>query len=220
VSDLNQASPEPIGIQTHGSGELTRGEVILKGALAAGAAYGLAAIGPFARQALAATEGGDLEILNFLLPFEYLQADLYSRGKSERNDYGERMPLTGEWKELIGTILDEERQHVDALTKAIGKLGGKPVEKGSYAFAFRAPEAFFVIAGNLEKSAIGVYNGIIPEIKSKSLRELAASIVQVEGRHAAAVRTQVPEEPAPEAFDVGITKFSAVSSVEKFTGEF
>ncbi len=130
------------------------------------------------------------------------------------------MPLGSDRKLLIATLLEEEEQHVAALTAAIRKLGGKPVPAGDYAFAFRFPEALFRIAGDLERSAIGVYNGVIPEIKSGSLRELASSIVQVEGRHAATVAMQIHEEAAPEAFDRKYTKFAAVSSVEKFTGEF
>jgi rubrerythrin len=121
---------------------------------------------------------------------------------------------------MIAGLLAEERQHVAALTEEIEKLGGKPVPRESYAFAFRFRETFFVIAGNLEFSAIGIYNSLIPEIKSKSLRELAASIVQVEGRHAALVGIPIHGEAAPEAFDKPYTKLSALTSVEKYTGHY
>ena len=56
--------------------------MILKGALAAGAVYGAVMVGPFVRQALAMSEGGDVDILNFALTLEYLEADLL-RGSEE-----------------------------------------------------------------------------------------------------------------------------------------
>ena len=222
MSSVNRPNSALAAIQIGEEGDrvLTRGEMILKGTLAAGAAYGLAAMGPFARRALAATEGGDRETLNFLLPFEYLQEELYRRGQNERNDKGEVMKFPPGQKDLVVALLGEERQHIAALKEEIEKLGGKPDPPRNYAFAFRFPETFFIIAGNLETSAIGIYNGLIPELKSKSLRELATSIVQVEGRHAAMVRTTINEEAAPEAFDTMYTKLTAVNSVLKYTGQF
>jgi hypothetical protein len=218
----NQTQPaalRPTASEVDSSGEgLTREELILRGALAAGAAAGLLLVGPFARQALAAIEGGDVAILNFLLRFEYLQERLYERGKSEINDKGERMVLSEARQRLISTHLQQERQHIATLRSAIVKLGGKPVPKAEYAFAFRFVETYFGIAATIEQSAIGIYNYMIPEMQSKQLRELAGSIVQVEGRHNAAMRGQVHAEPAPEAFDPALPRLAAISSIEKFTG--
>lgn len=200
--------------------DLTRSELMLKGALAAAAFSGLSAAGPRLRSALASGSGGDLDILNYLLLFEHVQEDIYARGKSEVSYRGEKVPLNAEQKSLIETLLEEERQHVAALKKAIEELGGKPEEKGDYAFSFREAFVLFKLAAQIEKSAIGAYNGAIPSIESTELNELASSIVQVEGRHAAAVLIQAIEEPALEAFDPGETEFQSLSSVRKFTGTF
>src|SRR5271168_1399493 len=82
------ASPEPAALEVRAS---TRSSFILRGALAAGAVYGVSAVAPFVSQALAATDGGDVEILNFALTLEYLESDFY-------NVKGKQVGLSGEAK--------------------------------------------------------------------------------------------------------------------------
>jgi rubrerythrin len=200
--------------------ELSRGDVLLKGALALGALYGAGAVSPYVQRALAANAKGDVGVLNFLLPFEYIQVSLYNRGNSGENYYGEKLNLKGEEKELAELLVRQEGQHVAALKELIEELGGKPVDKGSYAFAYLEYGTWLQLGASLEASAIGAYNGAIPSLESEEARELAFSIVQVEGRHAAMVRIPNKEEPAPEAFDIGLTEDSAINSLVPFTGEY
>lgn len=220
MRDHEPPGSAPAGARLEDGEELSRGEVLLKGALAAGALYGLSAVTPYVRGALAASGGSDVDILNFLLPFEYLQETLYTRGHTETNDQGEKMKLKGKEKELVELLFTQEGQHVAAVKKMIESLGGKPVAKGEYAFAFREFEEFLARAGELEAIAIAAYNGVIPSIEADQARELASSIVQVEGRHAAAVEIKLKEEPAPEAFDKGRTEEDSILHVEQFTGVF
>ena len=219
VDDNENAGLGPGVICSEGEGELSRGDLILKGALATGALYGLAAVGPFIRRSLAADSGGgDVDLLNFFLSFEYLQVSLYNRGISEKNSKGEPMKLEPEVREFIETLLAEEGEHVEALKKMVEELGGKPAEKGEYAFSYYEIDFFFQVASELETFTIQAYNGAVPSLKSKRAKELAGSIVQVEGRHAAAVRVRINEEPAPEAFDKGDSEVNLINAVLKFTG--
>ncbi len=196
---------------------LSRGDVLIKGALAAGTLYGLGAVGPYARRAMAAGNN-EVDTLNFLLWLEYLQATLYGRGNSEVNDHGEKLPLTPKEKEVIELLLTQENQHIAAMRKLIESLGGQPKkeDKSEFGFAFRFRGTLQELAGVAEAAAIGAYNGAIPSLRSKEARELAFSIVQVEGRHAAMVAAANRQDPAPEAFDLGLSEESARAASEQF----
>src|SRR5262245_40506375 len=174
------------------SGDLSRSEVILKGALAAGAVYGTLMVGPYVRKALAMSGGGDVEILNFALSLEYLEATFYEEAKT-------RAKASGELKSLIDLIADDEVQHVEALTASIKQLGGKPVAKPKFDFPYSGTAGFLKLAKTFEDTGVSAYNGAAPAIKSKEVLGAAGSIVQVEARHAAAIRLQRSEEPAPDA---------------------
>src|SRR4051812_22939716 len=115
------ANPElaAVGVEAD-SQDLSRSEVILKGALAAGAGYGALSVGPYVRKALAMSGGGDVGILNFALTLEYLESKFYEEAKT-------RAKASGELKSLITLLATDEKQHVEALTATVKQLGGKPV---------------------------------------------------------------------------------------------
>jgi hypothetical protein len=191
------------------SEDLSRSEVILKGALAAGAVYGTFMVGPFVRRALAMSGGGDVDILNFALTLEYLESTFYKEAKT-------RAKASGELKKLIGMLADDEQQHVEALTATIEKLGGKPVKEPRFDFEYGDTASFLKLAQTFEDTGVSAYNGAGPSIKSKEVLGAAGSIVQVEARHAAAIRLQNKEEPAPEAFDPSLDEAQVLKAVEPF----
>jgi rubrerythrin len=194
-------------VEIHG---ITRGSFILRSAVAAGSLYGVGMVGPFVERALAQGGGGDVEILNFALTLEYLEAAFYD--EAAKID-GLRDDLT----ELIQTFGDAEQQHVDALTKTITDLGGKPVMAPMVDFGrLDSEDAFLELAVTFEDLGVAAYNGAAPTINSKEVLAAAGSIVQVEARHAAAVRLLAGQDPAPEAFD----KPASTSEVEKAVKPF
>ncbi|HEV7770475.1 MAG TPA: ferritin-like domain-containing protein [Solirubrobacterales bacterium] len=189
------------------SEDLTRSEVILKGALAAGAVYGAVMVGPFVRRALAMSGGSDVDILNFALTLEYLEASFYDEAKT-------RVKASGELKSLIALLADDEKQHVEALTATIEQLGGKPVAEPKFDFPYGDTAGFLKLAQTLEDTGVSAYNGAGPAIKSKEVLGAAGSIVQVEARHAAAIRLQNGEEPSPEAFDPTLSEAQVLKAVK------
>jgi rubrerythrin len=191
------------------SEDISRGDVILKGALAAGAIYGAVAVGPFVGRALAMAESGDVGILNFALTLEYLESAFYKEAKS-------RAGASGDLKSLIDTIARDEEEHVGALTETIKKLGGKPVAEPKFDFPYSGTSGFLKLAQTFEDTGVSAYNGAAPRIKSKEVLEAAGSIVQVEARHAAAIALRKGAEPAPVAFDPALPEAKVLKAVEPF----
>ena len=206
----NFANPELATVHVdEDSGDLSRSEVLLKGALAAGAVYGTLAVGPFVRKALAMSGSSDVDILNFALTLEYLESAFYEEAKS-------RAKASGELKSLVNLLAKDEKQHVEALEGTIKKLGGKPVAKPKFDFPYNGTSGFLKLAQTFEDTGVSAYNGAAPMIKSKEVLTAAGSIVQVEARHAAAIRLQNKEEPAPAAFDTPLDEKQVLKAVEPF----
>jgi rubrerythrin len=210
MSQEQLANPELVDVFVdEDSEDLSRSEVILKGALAAGAIYGTFMVGPYVRRALAMSGGGDVDILNFALTLEYLESTFYAEAKS-------RAKPSGELKSLVDLIAKDEQQHVEALTGSIKKLGGKPVAEPKFDFSYSGTGGFLKLAQTFEDTGVSAYNGAAPMIKSKEVLTAAGSIVQVEARHAAAIRLQNKEEPAPAGFDEPLDEKQVLKAVEPF----
>lgn len=208
TANIDMVNPEMADIQVEGT---ERSDFLLKGALAAGAIFGLGAISPFVRGASAKAGGtkGDIEILNYALTLEYLESAFYKEGLK-------RAGATGALKELLTTISADEDAHVAALTGTIKKLGGKPVKAPKVAFDYSDTKGFTTLAESIENVGVSAYNGAAPMISSKEVLTAAGSIVQVEARHAAAIAIQNGNEPAPDAFDPSMTQAEVLKAVQPF----
>lgn len=199
--------------------ELSRGEMLLKGAVALGGLYGLGTIAPAVSSAFIEVKG-DVNILNYLLPFEYIQVSLYNRLSSEINDKGEKLPLGTKEKELLSLLLEEDGQHVAALKKLIEEMGGEPVKKKGYAFAFRIFRQALNIAAVLEETSVSAYNGALSKLESTEARERVYSIVQTDARHTATVRIANGEPPSLQAFDHAVPEADSIAHLLPYTGEY
>jgi hypothetical protein len=184
-------------VEVHG---VTRASFLLRGALTAGAAMGATAVGPWVSNALAASGGSDVDILNFALTLEYLETDFYTVK-------GKMVGLSGVAKSLAAEIGGHEVQHVDALTKAIKAAGGTPAKKPKFVFPVTGQASFLKLAYVLENTGVGAYNGAGPSLSSPALLAAAGSIVQVEARHAAAIAGLTGASITPNGgFDKPLTK--------------
>jgi hypothetical protein len=202
-------NPELANIQVEG---YTREAFLVRGAVAAGAVYGLSTVGPFISQALAASDGSDIDILNYALTLEYLESAFYTQALKDTKG------LSAAVKKLATTIRDDEAQHVSGLIAGIKDAGGTPVKAPGVDFgnAFANEASFLKTAETFEDLGVGAYNGAGPMIKSKAVLATAGSIVQVEGRHAGAIRLARNQPIAPSAFDMGIPKGKVLAAAKPF----
>jgi hypothetical protein len=195
--------PALAGLEVKG---MTRSAFILRGALATGAFYGAGAVTPFVSAAFAETGGGDVEILNFALTLEYLEADFY-------NVKGRSVGLTGTAKSYAKQFGEEEADHVNALMAVIKQMGGKPVAKPTFVFPATSQSSFLKLASVLENTGVGAYNGAAPSLKSKEVLAAAGGIVQIEARHAAAIDLLIGKSPTPnQGFDRPLTKAQVLAA--------
>jgi hypothetical protein len=197
------AIPELAEVEVSG---VSRQAFILRGAMAAGAVYGASTISPFVSGALAQSGGGDVAVLNFALTLEYLETAFYKKATG--------LNLSPKAAKLAKEIYGHEAQHVIALKKAIKSLGGKPVKSPRFSFPITDEKSFLKLAQTLEDTGVSAYNGAGPALKNKDILTAAGSIVQVEARHAAAIRLLRGQSPAPEAFDRTLDKNAVLKAVK------
>ncbi len=141
-----------------------------------------------AATASAGSNKQDLEILNYALTLEYLEADFYA----QVIDSGMvKDPKVGSIAKKFGST---EQEHVDALVATIKKLGGKPVSapKSNFGPTFdKGLMATLEAAADVENLGAAAYLGQAGRIKNKEVLAAALAIHSVEARHAAALNILV-----------------------------
>ena len=197
----------------------TRSELFKKAVLGGGTfVAGGVLIGGLPKVALAAPSARqDVQILNFALTLEYLEAEFYIRAVASGN-------LTGELLDFATVVRDHEVAHVEFLE---GALGSAAIDKPTFDFGDTVtdPAKFTLTAVVLEDTGVIAYNGQGPRLRRRTLAA-AGSIVSVEARHAAWIRRiafgpayeERPESfPAPVAFD-GAASMKAILRAVGQTG--
>jgi rubrerythrin len=132
----------------------------------------------------------DLEIANYALTLEYLEADFYARAVASKLFQGRRLAL-------FEGFAEHEARHVDALETAVGKLGGRSVPRPRAQFSFRNSTVVLKIAQRVENLGAAAYLGQADQVRSKELLALLLSIHSVEARHAAALNIELGKNIAP-----------------------
>ncbi len=160
----------------------------------------------------------DLEVLNYALTLEHLEAAFYVRV----NDSG---VLTGDAASYFTTIGEHEDAHVSALTKVIADAGGTPVApRASYNFDslghLSTAEGILAAASILEDAGVAAYNGAAGEFSDRGAVTTAGSIVQTEANHAAIIRVLLDPDanPVPTAFPAPMTPEQILDAVGPLLG--
>ena len=144
-------------------------------------------------EAEASVPQGDLEILNYALTLEYLEADFYKQGV----DSG---MLKGRELALIKPIAEHEAAHVAALTSTIQDLGGEPAAEPKFKYpapTFKDKAAFLKTASVFEELGVTAYHGQVTEVETPAILGAAAAIAGVESRHAAVLAKMIGGNPFP-----------------------
>jgi Ferritin-like domain len=176
----------------------SRGVLLRNAALAGGAMLGGGVLveGLATESSAALSRSRDRRIFRFALQLEFLQAGLYREAL-------ERGKLGGELREFAETADAHERAHVAFLRKALGRDAPSP-PRFRFGNATHDERKFGAAALELENLAVAAYNGQGANLTDRAL-SAAATIVSVEGRHAAWISDLMGRDPAPRAADPGAT---------------
>jgi rubrerythrin len=158
----------------------------------------------------------DLEILNYALTLEYLEADFYAQGLAAAN------LLQGRELELIQPIAQHEAAHVQALTETITGLGGTPATRPMFTYpegTFTDRAAFLETASTFEELGVTAYHGQVPLIESTEILAAAAAIAGVESRHAAILADLTGTNPFPAPVEATATMEQVLAAAMPFIQE-
>ncbi|MBZ6495356.1 ferritin-like domain-containing protein [Natrinema longum] len=153
--------------------------------------------------------GSDVEILNYALTLEYLEAEFYTRGirnideAALERQFEEWGPIQDRVLNRLRVVRDHEITHVEVLGRTVEAVGGEPVQSPEFDFgtAVQDPAEFIATAATLEDIGVSAYAGAAPYIDTFELVAPALSIHSVEARHASFLRELNGEIGFPAAFD-------------------
>lgn len=193
--------------------------------LSASAAVGAAALG-VSGSASAANDPTDVDILNFALTLEYLEARFYEEGLDTIGRGGLNRGLRGsvggkargEVFSELRTVQAHEEEHVAVLVATIESLGGTPVEEPEFDFgtATSDPAEFLGTAALLETTGVAAYAGAAPLIDDPTLIPPALGIHSVEARHTSYLNVLNGETGFPNVIDEPQTMDEVLAKAGQF----
>lgn len=156
-----------------------------------------------------AMAAGDLEIVNYALTLEYIEADFYAAVI----DSG---LFSGASLSLIQAIGEHEAAHVEALLATATSLG-EPAAKPETTFPLESADAVLELAATVENLGAAAYLGQAGAIQDKEILAAALSIHTVEARHAAALNVLTGKSPTPDgAFAAPLSMDEVLPQVQPF----
>ncbi len=152
---------------------------------------------------------GDLQIVNYALTLEYLEAQFYDKVIASHLFKGSVLAT-------LKSFGAEEHQHVLALKKVASSLGtaaAKPTGK----FPIKSAGQVAKLAATVENLGASAYLGQAPMIKSKEILAAALAIHTIEARHAATLNTVLKMSPTPDgAFGKPMSMSQVLAAVKPF----
>ncbi|MBA2551783.1 MAG: ferritin-like domain-containing protein [Nocardioidaceae bacterium] len=165
--------------------------------------------------AQAADFENDVDVLNYALTLEYLEAEFYRQGNSAGL-------LSGKEKQYLDKVQVDEESHVATIRETIMALGGSPVAAPGVDFgdAFSSRENYLTTSHTFENVGVSAYLGAAGFIQDKMILAAAAGIFGVEARHAAIVGNLLGLEPEGGVYmgatETGLTPTEVLDAISPF----
>ena len=167
----------------------------------------------------------DVDILNFALNLEYLEAEFYTvattgqriadagvgvsgMGRAGETVGGSRVAMNDRVMTVAMQIALDERNHVDFLRQALGSAAvAKPaINLAALNVGFNNVNEFLTVARAFEDLGVSAYGGAAAFISNRSILTNAAQIALTEAQHAGVLRLLVSDAaiavPPVDALDV------------------
>ncbi|MEP7241091.1 MAG: ferritin-like domain-containing protein [Devosia sp.] len=156
-----------------------------------------------------------VDVLNFALTLEYLEAAFYKAGNSSNG------LIPSKYRALFRTIGQHETAHVALLQHALGSAAVKAPKVdftagGKYADVFSNFETFATLSATFEDLGVAAYKGQAGNLAGTPVLTTALQIHSVEARHASAVRPLVGKAGYISAFDKPKTKKQVLAAATPF----
>ena len=158
----------------------------------------------------------DVDILNFALNLEYLEAEFYTvatsgttidnfgvsiagSGTAGATTGGARVPFSttnGTIRRVAQELAANERFHVALLQNTIMLLGGTPIAKpainlNALGLGFGSEHDFLILSRAFEEIGVTAYGGAAPLITNKTVLAYAAQILATEAEHVGYIRSLI-----------------------------
>jgi hypothetical protein len=148
-----------------------------------------------------------IDVLNYALTLEHLEAAFYRDGLAEFGvDAFTSWGYDASVYDKLSEIAAHEADHVTTLSSVITDLGGEPVAESTYDFGYADAQGFLMVAQALEDTGVAAYQGAAQYAAADDgLLTAALTIHGVEARHAAYIAILNGGNPFPEAFNPTLT---------------
>lgn len=160
------------------------------------------------------TGPGDVNILNFALNLEYLEAEFYTVATTGQNIGQSGITVTGSGvfgattggsqvtfpdstvQAIALELASDEQKHVTLIQNAITGLGGSFIAKpainlNALGFGFANMSDFLKLARIFEDIGVTAYGGGAPLIQSNAILGYVARILATEALHSGSIRAQI-----------------------------
>jgi hypothetical protein len=138
----------------------------------------------------------DVDILQFGLRFERLQATFYTQA-DELGTIARMSNAKQEWARTLGA---HERAHVRIIKKVLGPKA-EPRPFFDFGKDNETDAGFTSTAVAMEDLTVALLTGVMPQVRDRGLAAALLGLMTVEARHAAWARRIVGSAPVARAFD-------------------